>query len=935
MPRIPKGIRREPLKPEPATVPPSPPPSEAATAPPPDPVPSPPPAGSPPPAEPTRTEQLIQKAQEAPGSPLALTSDADPVRARLDRPADLERPRSDFRNINLDRLDTPEGVDQVLDAVSISTENAGYKPRPWEEMRKEAGDIPERELIAKLMKRKPGELLNDAQLTRARSIMVASAERLHQWGQELRRRGRAGVTDLELVEYQRALYQHSALQSSVQGATRETARALNALKAVPDRLDPQAIRDAMNGGGGPDAIFQKAVAIADAPTVEEASKRARQMSGLRKAAENLVYYRTMSLLSGPRTHVVNAVSNSLVNLVSMPERAVAGLISQTVGSGQVYAGESVEMFYGQVSNSLDALRFMRKAWVTGDSVYGGTKIETDSTIHSASEYGLESSDPGAIAMDYAASFVSAPGRALTAADEFFKTMAFNQQARALAYRVARQEGFTGPALGQRIEEILAGPNQEKILDSLAEQGLRGDELDLAFMAKLSAEEKVFQDLYRQSVQFARYQTFTDDIVSPVGKGLADIHRANPAVRLIVPFYRTPANLLSYAAERSPIFFTAPNFWRSMEAGGAARDEAMARAVIGTSVAAWAISAVNDGTLTGAGPPNPQLKKVYQEAGWKPYTLNGLNYDRLDPIATQLAVIADMADAYRYATSDKQREHLLVVMTASLAEAMGDKTFLIGIADVVDALSAAQSGGDTQFMAKMLASFVPYSSAMRSARSAMDPERRMTQADSFWGGVWNYTRNTIPIPAFYDDLPPQVDFWGEPMASQDFIGPDILSPFFMAKYQDDGATYALAQNGVAPGRVPCEVTIPGSGVAVDLHQLDIGKPAPWACHEYQQLVGQQRKMAVEATVRDARYRDLPVGAPQNAAALTVTRGDLLTLALADGKRAGDALFMERYRTAIEAANLAGLGRTRPVSPAPEFIERGRDAARERRSREPQF
>jgi hypothetical protein len=922
MARIPRPTLRKP----------EPPPVKPEGAAPPD---APPPEATPPPQAPapTATERMVEAGQTPAGAPLASASDAAAVLGRQTAPQPLGDPRTPYRNINLDRLDTPDGVDQVLDAVSIATQNAGYKPRNLATVREEAAAIDDRTMLGMLMKRKPGQTLNDAQLTKARQLMVASAENLQEWGRQLETRGRGGVSDLDLVEYQRALYRHIALQSSVQGATRDTARALNALKAVPDRLDPQAIFEAARLGGGPDAIFQKAVTIGRAKTVEEASKKAGSVGWLGRAAEKLVYYRTMSLLSGPRTHVVNAASNAVVNVLSMPERALAGVISQTVGSGQVFPQEVAEMFYGDVMNLTDALRLAGKAAKTGDSVFGGTKVESaGGAVESASKYGLPHDSPMATAYDYAASFVSAPGRALTAADEFYKTLAFNQQARALAYRVARQEGLTdGKAIGARIEEILAGPNQEKLLEKLGADGLTGDDLALEFAGRLSAEERTFQDIYRQSLDFARYQTFTDDIASDFGKGLASMHRASPTFRLIVPFYRTPANILSYAVERSPIFFTAPNFWRSVQAGGAKRDEAMARAVLGSAVAVWAISATMDGSLSGSGPPNPQLRKVYEKLGWKPYILGGpegaLSYQRMDPIATPLASIAEMADAYRYATSDKQREHILVVMTAALAEVMQDKTMLTGLSDLMDAMSAAQSGGSTNFLGRLAQSFVPYSSLLRTVTQEVDGVPRETQVGGPLENAAAYVRSTIPIPDFYEDLPPKLDFWGEPLQGQDYIGPDMVSPFFMARYKDDDATYALAQNGVAPSAVGCEFSV--DGVAVDLHALDTGKGPGWACHEYRQAVGAERRKAVKSVIGAGEYRKAPIGGAQ-AAEGAFTRGDILSAALTQGMAAGRATFIERYRVQIEQAVLEGQANVRPVSPPPAFIEQGRERERQQRA-----
>jgi len=940
------------------------PPTAVEGAVPPVPPATPPPAPvTPAPGEPpkplTATEKMIQAGQQPPAGPLALHSTIDEVQGRLDAPVPLERPRSPYRNINIERTGTEEGINQLLDAVSLDTKNAGYEPKPLAETAAGAEQIPVKDSIRQMMRRKPGELMNDEQLTRARGIMVASAQHIQDWGKNLKARGIAQVTDAEMLDYQRALQRHSAIQYAVQGATRDVARTLNALRLTPDTLDPQVISEAMRSyGGSKEAIFQKALTIADAKTLDEASKAAGMVSGLRRAAENLVYYRTMGLLSGPRTHVVNAVSNSLVNMMAVSERFVTGVHSQAFGSGEVYPREAVEMFYGEMANLRDAFRLAAKAWNTGDSVYGGTKIETDAAL-SSTGLGLRQDNPAGMAYDLAASAISLPGRALTSSDEFFKTMAFSQQARALAYRIGRREGLKGEALNARIEEVLAAPNQEKILDSLSQQGLAGDELDMAFMAKLSEEERLFQGLYRESVDFARYQTFTDNVESTFGKALGDIHRGSPAARLIVPFYRTPANILSYAAERSPMFVAAPKFWENVRAGGAKRDEAMARAYLGGMIAVAAIAANAEGKLTGSGPPNYNLTKVYQKLGWKPQTLNGVSYGRLEPLATPIAVIADMTEAYRYATTDKQRENIMVVMTASLAETMGDKTMLTGLSDFLDAISAGQQGGNAaaSYVTKLAASFLPYSSLQRSLRQQTDPQRRLTIGDGPLESGWNYIRNQIPIPALYDDLPPDVDFWGKPMASMDFIGPDMISPFYVAEYEDDAPTYALAENGVAPDFVSPEFSIPGTGVRIDLTKVDTGRGSAWTVHDYRVAVGEQRRAQVSALLAHPAYEKAVPGAPQpepvieaaeqsllmggfnnSVRLMPPTRGDLLRGAMSRGRQVANALFYQKYRDAIQTAMLQDMASGRVASPPPAMITEGRKAAvesRRKRIAEPRF
>jgi hypothetical protein len=133
--------------------------------------------------------------------------------------------------------------------------------------------------------------------------------------------------------------------------------------------------------------------------------------------------------------------------------------------------------------------------------------------------------------------------------------------------------------------------------------------------------------------------------------------------------------------------------------------------------------------------------------------------------------------------------------------------------------------------------------------------------------------------------------------------------------------------VAPSAVGCEFSV--DGVAVDLHALDTGKGPGWACHEYRQAVGAERRKAVKSVIGAGEYRKAPIGGAQ-AAEGAFTRGDILSAALTQGMAAGRATFIERYRVQIEQAVLEGQANVRPVSPPPAFIEQGRERERQQRA-----
>lgn len=108
------------------------------------------------------------------------------------------------------------------------------------------------------------------------------------------------------------------------------------------------------------------------------------------------------------------------------------------------------------------------------------------------------------------------------------------------------------------------------------------------------------------------------------------------MRVIVPFIRTPANIVKFAAERSPF---APLMKESREAltgkhGAAARDEAIARIGIGSSIGATAVYLATEGMITGGGPVDPKQRSLLYASGWEPYSVRVGAKQMLDTLTKQ-------------------------------------------------------------------------------------------------------------------------------------------------------------------------------------------------------------------------------------------------------------------------------------------------------------
>src|SRR3546814_18100884 len=88
---------------------------------------------------------------------------------------------------------------------------------------------------------------------------------------------------------------------------------------------------------------------------------------------------------------------------------------------------------------------------------------------------------------------------------------------------------------------------------------------------------------------AQYLTFQKPL-GPGGRGIQQFANEVPGAKLVIPFVRTPINILKFAAERSVL---APAFkeWRDMiRAGGRPTDEALARLTMGSGLFALAVPA---------------------------------------------------------------------------------------------------------------------------------------------------------------------------------------------------------------------------------------------------------------------------------------------------------------------------------------------------------
>ena len=576
------------------------------------------------------------------------------------------------------------------------------------------------------------------------------------------------------------------------GATAEAGRALQQFKMLAKAGDARgaAVKSYLKGLGGRESIEDAARAIVD--LIEDPAQANHFMrEGLKptwKDKFNELWIN--SLLSGPKTHVVNFVGNALTSIYSLPEQALTAGIGKALGSAdRSYLGEVGARVTGLANASVEGLARAKRAFVTGDAADDVMKV--DSHVREAIGGRL-------------GKVVRIPTRALTAADEFWKSINASAEIHALAYRKAMREGVDGADRKARYENLLKAPTGE--------------------MAK-AAEDA------------ARYYTFQKEL-GTAGQAIQRLSNNVPGMKLVIPFVRTPANIVKFAGERSVFGVAMPEVRAALKAGGRSRDEALAKITLGSGLSTAAVLAAMHGRLSGSGPSDPRERASLLQAGWQPYSVRvgdrWVSYSRFDPLSMLAGVAADFVEA-GHSAKPQEADKLAVHLTLGIAKNLTSKTWLSGAADFFQMLDDPDRYGDRYF--RNLAATAAVPSILNQTAQAIDPNLR--DARTLMDAIKART------PGLSQSLAPRREMWGEPITRGDSVGPDFVSPLYATNVTNDPLRAEVARLRVPVSMPQRDVMIDGERVPLNPKQYD----------EYQRTAGSLASQALRPVVSSPQWRTL--------------------------------------------------------------------------------
>ena len=674
-----------------------------------------------------------------PSPAVARAAEAD---LTLRAPDEPRAPDARAGNLLLNKFDSTLDVATVLEAADTAA--GGFA-----EARRAPQSFAQTEALAEqlgmtadeLLKRPNGTAFNAEQSQAARNLLVASAEKVDAIAARIAQKGDPGE-DL-LNEFRDTVLRHVAIQEQVAGVVAEAGRALGILRNRASSVNITAdMLDAMMAGKGPAGLQRAARNIIEAGK-KNPRERAKAIEKAYKATGFDVFleYWYNAILSGPYTHIYNVLSTGANVLNNLPVTATAAAI----GAGRKLTGAQWGAERDRVLGSEVYARGMGllTGAVEGAQAFG-TTMKTGSVSDNVDRLDTQvrRAIPGALG-----TVIRTPSRLLSAEDEFFKATARRMQLNAISLRMAHAEGLRGDAMTARAAELAKNPTEY---------------------------------LSTEADNFARYLTFQTEM-GPGGRGVLRVLDAWPASRIVVPFVRTPINLMKTTVEHSP-FAPLLTEWRDdVKAGGARADVALAKMAVGMGYGVAIATAAGYGMVTGAAPADKTERQALEATGWKPFSIrvgdNYVDYRRMDPFSSILGIAATLGQPQ---TPHGKPVDLASAFVSGFLGQLTDKTFLTGLSDFVAAASDESGTKIEAWVKRFAGSFVP-AIASQTAQ-IIDPSKRVTEtlADTMQSR----------IPGMSQNLPAQRDILGDPLRT--------FSP--VTPVENDRAAQAIVSTGARVGEL---------------------------------------------------------------------------------------------------------------------------------------
>lgn len=760
-------------------------------------------------------------------------------------------------DIDFSKIETPDDVKGVI-AIMLErnvdqVDSARGGTQSWATTREKAEGL---DWVASMANRRRGQAMNAAEITAYRGALNASASKLL----DLAREVKINPSMAAQFAFRRQMAIHGAVQSEFMGARAEAGRALQAFQ-MPVGTSARQLRqmDTLLAEHGGAATAQELAdkVLKAARKGDKTLNEVARMGGMARSRAMVKAVYTNGLLSGLGTPIVNAAGNSIAMIMNVADRFASPRVARALGGEPVAeAGEAGALIAGYMGAIRDAFRMPVSETlsnITGDAIRergvframapglddampegivrtgreesGGLTYEdavTSKPLGAAAWRVDQDSNMGRV-LDVLQAAVEAPSNINSLMDDFFRVVASRGELRAQAFRQVQRDIRAGAVAKEDAQAAMA-----KLIDEPTP-------------AMLEAAEREMREL-----TFTRADGEFERKVNAF-RQMLDSHGPFPVGTLLMPFVRTPANIMSYAVRHSPLAPFSARMRRDLAEGGARGEMAKTQWAVGTATYALLMDMALNGEITGSGPGNRQQREAMMRAdpngnvNWQPYSIKvgdrWVSYERLDPLGTAMSLAADFSEILANEDWDtgrlEQPSEIVGHVVGSLGEAFFDKTMLRSLFDTVRAVTSGDAAEVESMLKERATGLIPFSSASRMFRRGADEYMRETS------GALDALRNTIP--GLSESLPPARDLWGQERTYQTGLGVgyDAVVPVRTRGLGSNTIDLEILDQGITVSMPARSMTFDGERVSLR-NRLDIYS-------DYVALAGQPAFEQLEAVV----------------------------------------------------------------------------------------
>lgn len=779
--------------------------------------------------EPAKTEEeLIEQRKADTRRTVEETMQITPEQARAFRQAVAEgdeaaatKVLNDFNENNIDwsKIEDADDIKQVLlnteriFADLIDDAKGGVQSNKQTRMLANLVDATPKE-IANLFRDTRGGGGIAARFYAAQRTMFASA-------QEVKRAAQASLDNPGSAKHEadalRALQVHAAIQAEVKGAQTEIARALQGMSIIKDaaadnyREFDELRRQFAGSGQGKTAWEKQMDELLGMRDLDQLNAKVR-MTRWEKFSNMFIEYTVNSMLSSPKTHVINFVSNVLNSVLYTMDRGLGGSWRYLKHGDQQALREFRIDVWSKMSRLDEAWKLAKQAWRDGapvtdkrqriefqtrmaNAVEGTARdvVDADAAaknhnspiIARKTEVVRDGSGAVVKAVDHTVwqrvlntlgRIVRIPGRALITGDEFFKAVNRNAEISVLAFRQADEEALAkGLDYGSDAYETFLEQRIRKLSDT-----------------NIRDPENV--QIQAQAIEKSRQVTFQEAPITSFGSKAESFINSNRWFKLIVaPFFRTPMNILRQGAfDRTPLGYL---FDRSKDIikNGHPRAAAEIQARMFTGVAAMGafyslVSSPEEGgniQVVGKVPFGTSAK----DANIKDYSISFdagetfNQFNRLEPMGMWLGMIADVKTAAMYGDDDDLLFAASQGAIGAFMNNVGSKTYMKSLSDIQEMFEGVKTAKPAtleramdRFLSGEFGKLIPQ--IVKSGAAALEGE------DRFARETWDVLDTMANRSAlFNEELAPKHDNLGRPIPQDGGLS-IMFNPFARSENSDD-------------------------------------------------------------------------------------------------------------------------------------------------------